>query len=514
MIITAKKRAVNVALISLYDIENNATRIIAALLRRNHHKVIEIYFKHWVNNQLLWPKEIELRNLIRLLKENNITVVGISIRASAYHKLAVLITKIIKEHLKTIVVWGGIHPTLVPDKCIRDADVVCIGEGEYPFLELANNIGEGKDIEGIKNLWVKTEKGIVKNEIRPLLNNLDLLPFRDYTSPDKFYIEDKRLIQKEPVFNEPLFRMFVSRGCLYDCSFCYNSFLKKFYANKGTYFRYRSSENVIQELREVKRKLKNINYIRFDDEVFLFSNSWLEGFLDKYPKEIRIPFECFLEPRAVREDYLFRLKNAGLKVVYMGIQNTERINYELYDRPVSNKEIIDAVKVLHKLGLDARYQIMLDDPLSTNADKKDLFKLLISFPRPFKLYLFSMTVFPNTELAKKLLEKKIINETEIEGESMKTFKQLRVDLAYPRTKEDVFWISLIVLISINFIPKRIIYKLYKSKLLKSFPQILALFAQLCNILNMFLIVYKMILDGKMSFVLFKQWANPKSLITQ
>jgi len=513
MITMVRKKAVNVALVSLCDIENNAIRIIAALLRINHHKIIEIYFKNWINNYLSWPKEIELKNLIRLLKDNNIAIIGISVRASAYHKLAALITKIIKEHLKTIVVWGGVHPTLMPEKCLEDADIICFGEGEYPLLELANNIAEGKSIENIKNLWVKTSRGIVKNEIRPLIENLDLLPFRDYTSPDKFYIEGKRVMQADPVFNEPLFRMNVSRGCPYDCSFCYNSAFKKIYANKGAYFRYRSVENVIIELQEMKRTLKKINYIRFDDEVFLFNNNWLEEFVDKYPKKIGIPFECFLEPRTVREDYLSKLKNAGLKVVYMGIQNTERINYELYDRPTSNGEVIDAVKILHKLGLDARYQIMLDDPVSSSEDKRDLFKLLMSFPRPFKLYLFSMTVFPGTQLAKKLLEKGIIDETQIEGESTKTFRQLRVDLNYPRAKEDIFWVSLIVLISKDFIPKQIIYKLSNSEFLKSSPKILALFAQLCNILNMFVFVYKMTLNGKMSSALLKQWANSKSLIT-
>lgn len=505
----------NVALISLYDVENNAVRIISPLLRNNNHRVIEIYFKHWINNYFSPPKEVELRNLVKLLKDYRVDIAGMSLRASSYHKVAEIITKTIKPEVNIPVVWGGIHPTLLPDRCIETADIVCLGESEEVMVELVNNISQGRSIENIKNLWVKkSENEIIKNEVRPLQENLDSLPFRDYISADKFYIDGSRVIKGEPLFKVKSFRIMVSRGCLYECSFCYNSYFKRFYDGKGVYYRYRGVESVIKELESAKNFFKNLKTVMFDDEIFWFGKDWTEEFLCKYSRRIGLPFECFLSPQVVKEDYITKLKKIGLRVVYMGIQNIERINRQLYNRFTSNEEVLNSARIFHKLGLDSRYQIILDDPVSTSEDKEELFQLLMALQRPFQLYLFSMTVFPRTELGYKLLEKKLINESGLEMQSEKVFKQYRIDLGYPRSKEDVFWISLIVLLSKSFISKRFIYKLSTVSFLKSHPQALRLFAQFCNIIKMLVVVCKMIMRREMSFILIKQWVNLKSLITQ
>ncbi len=508
------KEEITTSLISLYDVENNAVRSIAALLRKNGYRVFEIYFKNWVNNRLVWPKKRELDNLINLLRNTNTDLVGISLRASAYLKVTISITEYIKRFLKIPIVWGGLHPTLVPEECIEFADIVCLGEGEYPMLELADSISQQKDIDNTPNLWIRKGKEIKRNEIRPLIQNLDELPFLDYTSEDKYYIENRRVFIGDPVIKRPLFRIMASRGCLFDCSYCYNSILKKIYHSKGRYFRYRSVKNVIEELSRIKRIFKNLKYIRFDDEMFIFNNEWIKEFCQEYKKRIDLPFECFLSPENYKEELLPRLKQAGLKVVYMGIEGPNRINKTLYNRKFSVKDILNDIRIFHKLGLDARYQIILDDPLSTEEDKRTFFEFLMDLPRPFELYLFSLTIFPRTKLAETLLAQGLISESDIEGKAMKTFSQLRVDLSFPRAKSDQFWISLIVLISKNFVSKSLIDRLSRSKFLYKHPRPLVIFSQICNLLKMVWVVFKMFLKGEMTWIQFKQWANPRSLITQ
>ncbi len=509
-----QKKKITINLISLYDVENNAVRGIAALLRKNGYRVFEIYFKNWVNNRLFWPKERELDNLVDILRNTNPDLIGISLRASAYLKVAILITKHIKRFLEIPVVWGGLHPTLVPEECIEFADIVCRGEGEYPILELADSISKQKDINNISNLWIRRGKEIKRNEIRPLIQNLDELPFLDYTSKNKYYIDNRRVFVGDPVIKRPLFRIMASRGCLFNCSYCYNSILKKIYQGKGKYFRYRSVKNVIEELCRIKQIFKNLKYIRFDDEMFIFNKEWIKEFCQEYRKRVNLPFECFLCPENYEEELLPRLKQAGLKVVYMGIEGSDRINKVLYNRKFSVKDILGNVRTFHKLSLDARYQIILDDPLSTEEDKRTFFEFLMDLPRPFELYLFSLTIFPKTKLAEALLAQGLINESDIEGKAMKTFSQLRVDLSFPRAKSDQFWISLIVLISKSFVPKSLIHKLSRSKFLYKHPRPLVIFSQISNLLKMVWVVFKMFLRGEMTWVQFRQWANPRSLITQ
>ncbi len=509
-----QKKKITISLISLYDVENNAVRSIAALLRKKGYRVFEIYFKNWVNNRLVWPKKRELDNLIDILRNTNTDLIGISLRASAYLKVAISITEYIKRFLKIPIVWGGLHPTLVPEKCIEFADIVCRGEGEYPLLELVDNISKQKEIDNIPNLWIRRGKEIEKNEIRPLTQDLDELPFLDYTSKDKYYIENRRVFVGEPLIKRPLFRIMASRGCLFGCSYCYNSILKEIYHGKGKYFRYRSVKNVIEELSRIKQTFKNLKYIRFDDDMFIFNHEWVKEFCQEYKKEIDLPFECFLCPENYKEELLSKLKQAGMRVVYMGIEGSNRINKVLYNRKFSKENILNNMRIFHKLGLDTRYQIILDDPLSTEEDKRTFFEFLMGLPRPFELYLFSLTIFPRTKLAETLLAQGLIKESDIEGKATKTFSQLRVDLSFPRAKSDQFWISLIVLITKNFVPKSLIHKLSRSKFLYKHPMPLVIFSQICNLLKMAWVVFKMLLKGEITWVQFKQWANPRSLITQ
>ena len=228
-----------------------------------------------------------------------------------------------------------------------------------------------------------------------------------------------------------------------------------------------------------------------------------------------LPFECFTEPKLVKRELFTLLRGAGLDVVYMGIQNTNRVNADLYDRKGTDEQILKGVQLFAELGIDGRYHIMLDDVESTWEDKRHLFDLLMSFPRrKFQLYLFSVVIFPNTKLARKLLAEHKITEADLEGERNKTFQQIRVSLNYPRPPEDLFWAAMIVLITKDFLPTSFLYWLADNKFLQRHPRILANFAQVCNIIKMACVVFNMILKGEMSWTLVRRWLNFGSLITQ
>ena len=65
--------------------------------------------------------------------------------------------------------------------------MICIGEGEEVIVELCDKLEKDKDITNIKNLWLNRNGRIIKNPIRPVIENLDLLPFPDY---DLFNLEN------------------------------------------------------------------------------------------------------------------------------------------------------------------------------------------------------------------------------------------------------------------------------------------------------------------------------------
>lgn len=506
-----------IALISLYDLENNAVRLMSALLRKHGFYVAEIYFKDWKNNFFSPPTDSELKNLIKLLKEKNIRLVSISLRASAYLKVAVQITEMVRKETGLTVIWGGTHVILCPDESIQTADIVCVGEGEFAMLELAERLRKGEPLESItniNNLWFRKDDKVIKNPLTDLIEDLDILPFRDYTSADKYQISGDKIHQGDPMINDPIFQIITSRGCPYHCAYCYNSTLRKIYKGLGKYYRTRSVENVIEELKLAQKTFPNLKRIKFDDEVFNFQEDWVGEFREKYKKEINLPFECFTEPKLVTKERFRLMKEAGLRIVYIGIQNSFRITEELYDRNVPEEKIKEAAAILYDLKLDARYQVILDDPMSITEDKERLFKLLMSFERPFELYLFSLTIFPNTEIAKKLLKQGVITEDQIEGKDTKTFRQLRVDLAYTRQPEDQYWAALLVLLTKSFIPKSLLWKFYNNRNLRKNPGSLVFLAQVSNFIKMAFVAARMLFRGELTWTAFRRWMNIKSMITQ
>jgi len=500
-------------LISLYGLENVGIRILSAVLKKNSYPVTTVFFKTWRNNNIFPPKEKEVEKLISILKEEKPSIIGIGV-ASPYFKIASCLTKRIKSEIDTTVVWGGSHPTVAPEDCIESADIVCIGEGEYPLLELVRHFSSGSDKLNIRNLWIKTEQGIRKNEIRALIEDLNELPYPDLGDEDKYYIEDSKVLRGDPIKIGSEYRIMASRGCVFDCAYCHNSTLRQIYKGKGVYYRKRSPENVIGELNYVKTQFNRLKKIKFDDDTFIFDDNWIEKFCEDYRAKIHMPFSILLNPNVVDEATLLKLKEAGLTAIQMGIQGSERETVELYKRKASNEKILQFAHVNEKLKFDVVYDVVLDNPLSSKEDKTALFEFLLLLPRPFKLFLYSLTIFPKTRLAEELLDRKLITADDIEGLATKSWRQYRLSMNYPRTKEDIFWVSLIVLISKNFIPKAFIYKLYRSKFLLRHPLPLKIFSQFCNFIKMLAIAFTMFFRRELTLIKLKEYADLNTLLTQ
>ena len=412
----AARDGARIGIISTWDVENNAVRILAATLREADHHCAEIYFKDWLSNHLDPATDVQLDNLIKVIRREQLNLVCISIRASAYAQQAQVLTEAIQERLDIPVLWGGMHPTLVGEECIAHADMVLQGEGELALVDLADRLRDGVDITDTQNIWVRhSADDFTQNPLRPLVQDLDDLAYRDYTTHEhKYFINGNSYTIGDPMKGDPVFQMMGSRGCIYKCSYCYNSTYKKDVYPGQKWFRVRSPASMVDEIKKAREHWP-MKRIRFDDEVFNFQKQWLIDFCEIYPREVGLPFEIFIEPKLVNEERMTMLRDAGLVSVYMGIQSSERRDRAPVRSTVKNQSIEDIAKMYHRLGVKPHFQLIYDDPVSTEEDKKALFEMIASFPHPYDLYLFSMTVFPGSEPNKKLLSNGLISKYDIEG---------------------------------------------------------------------------------------------------
>ena len=150
----AKRDGARIGIVSTWDVENNAVRILAASLREADHHCAEIYFKDWLSNHLDPATDQQLENLVRVIRREQLNLVCISIRASAYAQQAQMITEYLQERIDIPVLWGGMHPTLVGDECIEHADMILQGEGELALVDLADRLRDGTSIDDTPNMWV------------------------------------------------------------------------------------------------------------------------------------------------------------------------------------------------------------------------------------------------------------------------------------------------------------------------------------------------------------------------
>ncbi len=330
---------------------------LSSVLKKDGHKTFLLHVK----------KEVSKEKLCGEVHRLNPDIIGFSTTTNQYPYVR-LYSSWIKGNFDIPIVCGGIEPTLSPDKVISDKniDVVCVGEGEYPLLELVNRLEDGKDITDIKNLWIKVGEKLYRNLVRPLIENLDEMPF-----PDRDLFHYDKILKRFRYTAE----LITGRGCPFNCTYCCNHALRKLYQGKGIYVRRRSVENVLNEIEYIVEK-HNVKKLLFDDDTFTLHPNWIEEFCGKYAKEFNIPFSCNAFPTTLNETIVHELKKAGCDEISIGIESgNEWLRKTVLKREVTNEQIVKAFRLAHEAGIKTCSFNMVGLPYETPEMIEDTIKL-------------------------------------------------------------------------------------------------------------------------------------------
>lgn len=360
-----------------------------------------------------------LKQISELCKDASL--IGFSFM-SQYFDRTVQITKHLKKQFSPPIIWGGIHATYRSEQCLNHCDAVCIGEGEYAIMGIAEKMSRGDDYTDTQSCWFKVNGDIKRNEAGPIVQNLDELPFVDYDL-ENHYVYDwrskdiipidtnmmkKQFLKIEYCNNKHLiaYRTMTSRGCPHRCSYCASSAMMR--------LRRRSVDNVIEELQQILTKFDYIELISFfDDTFFAAPIEYFEEFRNKYKSKIGLPFHAQCSPTTISERKMELLIDAGLYNTEMGIQTgSDRIK-KMYRRIVPNQKIINAAALISKYRsrmLIPDYHVILDNPWETREDVLDTLRLLLNLPGKFRLQISSLIFFPGTELNEKAKQEGILKD--------------------------------------------------------------------------------------------------------
>ncbi len=507
-----------VVLMTIYSVENAGIRYISAALQREGISTDIIFLRDWVHNRLAMPSDDEIDMALDIMESKRPDMIGLGFMSSLY-PIASEVTRRIKERFPNIpIIWGGIHPTSAPEECILEVDYLCVGEGEMAIIDLCNALIEGEDDTSIPNIWARKGDTIYQNKARPLIQDLDWLPYPDIADENKYYIENGTYTIEEPWKRTAEYRIYFSRGCPYNCSYCYVSILRDVYNEKGKrFYRARSVEHILGELEQAREAFPTIARVKIDDDTsFAFGEDWMEEFLERYPKEVGLPFECLLIPPMLRPDMMRKLVDAGLVRVQTGIESgSSKESKEIHNRSPGNRSIMNFAEYNKELGLNIVYDVIIDNPHATEEMKMETAEFLLDLPRPYDIYFYSLNYFPGTTLTKKGLDEGSLDPNLVEGKATKAWRQFRVSMDWPRSDEDRFYLAIYCLASKSFVPRDFIRNLLDNKeYWKKNVEPVFYLAWTTNYIKMFNVAYRYFKSGELTWFKVRQYASLRQLISQ
>jgi anaerobic magnesium-protoporphyrin IX monomethyl ester cyclase len=329
-------------------------------------------------------------------------------------------------------VAGGVFVTFCPQDVIavEGIDIICIGEGEGALVELCDKLSAGQNASTIKNLWIKTEQGIIKNPMRPPVD-LNSLPYIDY---DVF--EKERIFRPMQGKIYAMLHVELDRGCPYNCTYCGAPSLKKNYRESTgcNYYRQKSVDRIIEEMKYLCDKY-HPSYIDFNSETFLARPiDDLEIFAKKYKELIHLPFWCQSRPETVTEEKIILLKDMGCKNLQFGVeQGNEEFRKKMLNRFYTNEQLIRALQLVEKYEIEYTVNNIIGFPEETRELIFDTIAINRQIhPTTMNVYLF--TPYNGTYLFNYCVEKgymdqdapihQLLDSTEMRNQPL-TYQELK-----------------------------------------------------------------------------------------
>ena len=290
------------------------------------------------------------------------------------------------------VVLGNVHPTLFPEILQQpEVDYLCRGEGEFPTCELLEALERGEHPTDIPNIsWKDSAGALHHNEMRPLVDPLDDLPFPDYS-----------VYKDIPVVHNDTYPMvFMTRGCPFNCTYCHNSNQRKVYKGKGRYVRTFSVGRILDEVESARANYPHTTAVLLGADTLGSDVEWLTELLTSYRRRFpELPYTCLIRPEFISESMARLLGSTGCYMIAFGVESgSERVRKELLRRPYTNEQLVAAAQRLRENGIKFRTYNIIGFPGETGREMWETLAINQKI-RPDFPWCSIFTPYPETKLA-------------------------------------------------------------------------------------------------------------------
>jgi len=288
--------------------------------------------------------KLSLDDFAAAIEREKPDLVGITVLTDEFAGAGHLAAKVVKEiDAEIVVIMGGVYVTSSPRKAIADenVDYVLIGEGEHALGDFLGFLN-GKNNLPSRGMGYRANGETIIQERVPFIRDLDALPYPAYELVDytKYSMQPGRYSVDNPR-DLPYTRMFTSRGCGIGCIFCQVEKLS------GKRFRYRSPENVLNEM-EFMKKRYGLKALVFDDDNFFIKRSRAKKILElMIERNLDLKWSAIAVPVFLLDEDLIDIMSAsGCRFIDLAIESgSQRVLKEIIRKPVDLKK---ATKIIDK----------------------------------------------------------------------------------------------------------------------------------------------------------------------
>jgi anaerobic magnesium-protoporphyrin IX monomethyl ester cyclase len=354
--------------------------LAACLLRAGHHVAVADPTLDRYNKQ----------KFISEIEAQHYDVIGFSCRTASYAGTLRIIDDLTELSYKPLLLLGGNHPTALPELTLNDIPecIVVRGEGEVTVVELIDLLahkGWCPDLASINGISYIGNGEIVHTPPRELIANLDSLPL-----PARHLITMEKYSWK--IGGKAAVNILSSRGCPFNCIYCF----KRIFKNK---VRYRSIENIVSEIQDVKERFGREG-VYFVDDFFTADNERLELFLHLLAENnLDIKWRCLTRVDGFQDVKLLkRMKERGCDTIIFGAESGDPETLVKIRKGISLAQSRDTIIAAQKAGINLKVNFMLGFPWETYQSVYNTLRFAGSLPPVREYAFYFVTPFPGTEI--------------------------------------------------------------------------------------------------------------------
>lgn len=323
-------------------------------------------------------ENLNIASAIPLILNQNPRVLGISMLDDTKNFGFSLIKELRETGYRGKIILGGYFPTFSARDILQDfpeVDFIVRGEGELTLVELLEVLIKYKntDFSKIQGLSFRNGETIVENPSRPLITDLEILP-----PIDRKYAADC-IGNKQPL------RVYATRGCWGECSFC--DIISLYGHSRGKQWRRRPVELLVKELAELAKTYQTTHFI-FNDDQFLVKGKRNLEYVEEFAatleqKNLDITFDLMCRADTVTQPVMTRLQAVGLQRVFLGLESFNPRQLERYQKGISVRQNLRALRILKNRKIDVIASVILADAYTTLFDLLKQFAILFQLTRRY-----------------------------------------------------------------------------------------------------------------------------------